>query len=330
MRSSILALFLLASSLGAGFTAAQGDPRALFDAGRQAYEASQYPRAVQLLQLVLAGDSRNADALLLLTKSYIELAQYDNAVNSAERAVALAPQSSLYHQWLGKAYGEKAEHASWFSAISLAKKTRKEFEIAVQLDERNFAARQDLIEFYCSAPGLVGGGVDKAAPHIARLLVLEASEGHYAKGNCRRQKKDFAAADAEFTLALESGPKAPDLIYDIGDYAVKQKQPARLLAVAEAGQKADPADPRGDFYRAVAFLLKNENAEQAEQLLRSYLKRAPVRNAYPRPAVAHGWLGHALERQGKTAEALQEFRAALQADPRNKDARESLERLEKH
>ena len=330
MRSSILTLFLLVSGLGAGFSAAQGDTRTLLDAGRQAYEASQYPRAVQLLQQVLSGDSGNTDALYLLTKSYIELAQHDNAVNSAERAVVLAPQSSLYHQWLGKAYGEKAEHASWFSAISLAKKTRKEFEIAVQLDERNFAARQDLIEFYCSAPGMVGGGVDKAAPHIARLAALDASEGHYAKGNCRRQKKDFAAADAEFTKALESGAKAPDLIYDIGDYAVKQKQPERLLAVAEAGQQADPADPRSDYYRAVAFLLKNEKAEQAEQLLRSYLQRAPVRTAYPRPGVAHDWLGHALEVQGKTAEALQEFRAALQADPRNKDARESAERLEKH
>jgi len=329
MRSSILTLFLLAFGLGAGFSAAQGDSHTLLDEGRQAYEASQYPRAVQLLHSVLAGDSRNTDALLLLTKSYIELAQYDNAVNSAERAVALAPQSSLYHLWLGKAYGEKAAHASWFSAISLAKNTRKEFEIAVQLDDRNFAARQDLIEFYCSAPGIVGGGVDKAAPHIARLLVLDASEGHYAKGNCRRQKKDFAAADAEFTLALESSPKAPDLIYDIGDHALKRKQPERLLAVAEAGQAADPADPRGDFYRAVAFLLKKEKAGQAEQLLRSYLKRAPVRNAYPRPDVAHDWLGHALELQGKTAEALQEFRAALRFDPRNKDARESVERLEK-
>ncbi|MBZ5702840.1 MAG: tetratricopeptide repeat protein [Acidobacteriia bacterium] len=329
MRSSILTLFLLASSCGASFSAAQGETRAQFDAGRQAYEASEYPRAVQLLQQVLSGDPRNTDALLLLAKSYIELGQNDNAVNSAERAVALAPQSSLHHQWLGKAYGEKAEHAPWFSAISLAKKTRKEFEIAVQLDEGNFAARQDLIEFYCSAPGLVGGGVDKAAPHIARLLALDVSEGHYAKGNCRRQKKDFAAADAEFSKALESGAKAPDLIYDIGDYAVKQKQAERLLAVAEAGQKADPADPRGDYYRAVAFLLKNEKAAEAEQLLRSYLQRAPVRTAYPRPTQAHDWLGHALELQGRTAEALQEYRAAVQADARNKDARASVERLEK-
>jgi len=34
-----------------------------------------------------------------------------------------------------------------FSALSLAKKARKEFERAVQLDEKNFSAYQALIEF---------------------------------------------------------------------------------------------------------------------------------------------------------------------------------------
>src|SRR6266699_720160 len=122
----------------------------------------------------------------------------------------------------GRAYGEKADHASWFSAISLAKKTRKEFETAVQLDARNFSARQALIEFDCSAPGLVGGGEDKAVRQIEQLAEMDAAEGHYAAGNCRRQKKEFAAADEEFTKALESNPKSAELIYDIGDYAIKR------------------------------------------------------------------------------------------------------------
>jgi len=87
-------------------------------------------------------------------------------VVSAEKAVSLDPQKSLYHEWLGKTYGEKAGHAGMFSALSLAKKARKEFERAVELDERIFSAYQALIEFDCSAPGIAGGGEDKARPEI--------------------------------------------------------------------------------------------------------------------------------------------------------------------
>ena len=302
---------------------------ASLEAGRHAYEASDYVKAVQALQAAAAKDPQNADVQLLLAKSYLELQQHDAAIKSAERAVAIDAQNSIYHEWLGRAYGEKADHASWFSALSLAKKTRKEFETAVQLDAKNFSARQALIEFDCSAPGLVGGGEDKAVRQIEQLTEMDAAEGHYAKGNCRRQKKDFAAADEEFTTALESNPKSAELIYDIGDYAVKRSQPERLLAVADAGKRVAPSDLREKFYRGVALALKKEDSEEAERLLKEYAKRAPTRSGYPRPAAAHAWLGRLFEDQNKMEEGAQEFESALKLDPKNKMAQEALKRLKK-
>jgi tetratricopeptide (TPR) repeat protein len=299
------------------------------EAGRRAYDASDYARAIQSLQAAAAKEPQNGDVQLLLAKSYLELQEHDPAIKSAERAVAIDGQNSVYHEWLGRAYGEKADHAGWFSAISLAKKTRKEFETAVQLDGKNYSARQALIEFDCSAPGLVGGGVEKALPQIRQLAELDAAEGHYATGNCRRQKKDFAAADAEFTKALESDPKSPELIYDIGDYALKHNQPERLLAVAETGERAAPTDPRGKFYKGVALFLKKEDPEEAERLLGEYAKKAPMRSGYPRPAAAHLWLGRLYEDQNKMEDAAREFESALKLDPKNKMAQESLKRLKK-
>ena len=299
------------------------------EAGRHAYEASDYVRAIQALQTAAAKDQQNGDVQLLLAKSYLELQEHDPAVKSAERAVAIDGQNSVYHEWLGRAYGEKANHAGWFSAISLAKKTRKEFEMAVQLDEKNYSARQALIEFDCSAPGLVGGGEDKALPQIRQLAELDAAEGHYAAGNCRRQKKDFAAADVEFTKALENNPKSSELVYDIGDYALRRNQPERLLAVADIGERVAPGDPRGRFYRGVALVLKKENPEEAERLLEEYAKKAPTRSGYPRPAAAHAWLGRLFEDQNKMEEAAKEFESALKLDPKNKMAQEALKRLKK-
>jgi tetratricopeptide (TPR) repeat protein len=322
----LLAVFLATGTAIAAETLKQETD---FDAGRRAYEASDYSKAIQMLQVAAAKEPQNGDVHLLLTKSYLEMQERDAAVRSAEKAVSVDPQNSIYHEWLGRAYGEKADHASMFSAISLAKKTRKEFETAVQLDGKNFAARQALIEFDCSAPGLVGGGEEKALPQIKELAEMDAAEGHYAAGNCRRQKKDFDAADAEFAKALESKPKSVELVYDIGDYAVRRSQIERLVMVADAGERMNPKDPRGKFYRGVALVLKKEQPQEAEELLQEYLKRAPTRSGFPRPSVTHVWLGRLFEEQHRKGDAERELETALKLDPKNKMAQEALKQLKK-
>jgi tetratricopeptide (TPR) repeat protein len=325
---NLLLVLCFAARVGAAETKGIRQDESL-EAARHAYEISDYAKAVQILQAAAAKEPQNGEVYVLLTKSYLELQERDAAVKSAEKAVAIDPQNSTYHEWLGKAYGEKADHAGWFPAISLAKKAGKEFEAAVQLDKKNFSARQALVEFDCSAPGLVGGGEEKAQPHIKELVELDPAEGHYAAGNCRRQKKDFAAADEEFTKALESDPKSAELIYDIGDHAVKHSQPERLLAVAEAGEKVAPSDTRARFYRGVALVLKKENPDEAKQLLREYLAQAPQRSGFPRPAATHFWLGRLFENENNKEGAAEEFETAVKLDPKNKMAQEALKRLKK-
>jgi tetratricopeptide (TPR) repeat protein len=324
-------LLLLAAALttGAAIGAETIRQDESLKAGREAYEASEYAKAAQLLQQAAAQNPRSGEIHLLLAKTYYESQQHDAAIASAEKAVAIDPSSSVYHEWLGKVYGEKADHAAMFSALSLAKKARREFAKAVELDQKNFSAQQALIEFDCSAPAIAGGGEDKARTEIARLAAMDAAEGHYAAGNCRRQKKDFAAAEAEFDKALENHPKSADLIYDIGDYGVKHSQPERLSAVADAGEAVAPGDLRGKYYRAVALVLKKERLDDAEMLLREYVERAPVRNDYPHRGSAHEWLGRLCEDEHKTQAAIEEYEAALKLEPKNKNAREALKRLKK-
>ena len=75
--------------------------------------------------------------------------------------------------------------------------------------------------------------------------------------------------------------------------------------------------------------MKKEKPEEAERLLREYLKNAPKRTAYPRPAVAHEWLGRLFENENKREAALRGIRNQLQLDPKNKNAQEALKRLRK-
>lgn len=325
-----VALAILFSAISAvGWVGAEAKQGERLDAARQAYEHYDYRKAVELLLAAVNKDPQDGDIHLWLAKSYYELEQWDAAASSAEHAVAIHPDNSSYHEWLGRAYGEKADRAGGFSALSLARKTHKELETAVRLDERNFSAAQALIEYDCSAPGIAGGGEDKARVVITRLAELDAAEGHYAQGNCRRHKKDYATAEVEFMKALGSKPKSTELIYDIGDHEMKRGQPPGLLKVVEAGEQLDADDPRGDFYRGVALVMGKEKPEEAEQLLREYLKKSPMRTGYPRPAEAHYWIGKLYESQNNARAATEEYQAAVKLDAKNKPAREALKKIGK-
>jgi tetratricopeptide (TPR) repeat protein len=294
---------------------------------RTAFAAGDYAKAIEVLNRAAASSPRDDAVQYLLARCYFESEQFDRAIPATEKAISIDAKNSAYHELLGRAYGEKADRSGWFSALSLAKKARKEFEIAVQLDARNFSAMQALIEFDCSAPGIAGGGEDKARSEIDKLSTLDAAEGRYAAGNCRRQKKDFDAADAEFRKALALHPKSADLIYDIGDHYMKRSQPDRLQTVIDEAERFSTSDPRQNFFRAVANTLQKKDPADSTKWLREYLANAPKRNNYPSKGMAHYWLGRIEENQEKTASAKREYQEALNVEPKNRFANEALKRL---
>jgi tetratricopeptide (TPR) repeat protein len=297
------------------------------EAAKNAFERGEYAKVISILEPEAAKNVNNGELYLLLSKSYLQVNQVDPAIKSAERAVSIDPKNSVYHDWLGQAYGEKASHASMFSAYPLARKTQKEFETAVSLDEHNYEAAQNLVEYDCTAPGVVGGGADKAQPIIQKLMTLDASQGHYAQANCLLQKKDKAGTTEEFLKALGSKPKSIILVSNIADYFVDAGEGDHLLSAVSAGETIAPSDPRFRFYRAVAWILKKERPEDAESLLREYLQGAPHGSDYPSPSVAHYWIGRLYESQKNITGARAEYQAALKINPKYKNAQDAVKKL---
>ena len=91
---------------------------ASLEAGRKAYESTDYAAAIAILDAAAAKEPNNGEIQLLLTKAHIGVEQFNAAEKSGERAVAIDPKNSEYHNWLGQAYGGKADHSSMFSAYS--------------------------------------------------------------------------------------------------------------------------------------------------------------------------------------------------------------------
>ena len=150
-----------------------------------ALQAGEADHALALLgSLPQSAESHNLRCRVLLT-----LEHWDAAASECEQAVNMDGQNSDFHMWLARALGEKASRASFLSAYSLAKRVRGEFETAVRLNPRNAEALADLGEFDYDAPGVVGGGIDKAEAVAQQLDKVDAARAHELRGRIAETKK---------------------------------------------------------------------------------------------------------------------------------------------
>jgi tetratricopeptide (TPR) repeat protein len=196
---SILKWFLFTVILSTTLLAtdAVASPADLLAAGR-------VDEVIASLQSQVNASPENAGAYNYLCRAYYALGDWDRAIANCEKSVKLASDNSDYHLWLGRAYGEKADHVNPFSAASLAGKLRREFERAVELSPNSVEARSDLAEFYIDAPGIVGGGLDKARLQAQALAGFAPAKAHYLNGRIAEKEKDAAVAEKEYRAAIDA------------------------------------------------------------------------------------------------------------------------------
>jgi tetratricopeptide (TPR) repeat protein len=305
---------------------AWADSPAVQSAQRQ-FNAGNYAGAISTLQTAASQDPSNANVFYWLGRSYYETSNWDQAVANAEKSVQLDPKNSLYHDWLGRAYGGKADRDHSFSD---AKKVKSEFQQAVQLDPSNIQARKDLEEYCVDAPWIAGGSKDEALEQVNAIAAADPVEGYDARATYLLEgmkKPDEAAAEMRKVLAAK--PKNIELYFDAAAFFRGEDKPDDLKAAIDGAAQVSPNDPRLAYYRGVQAVLSNSNSAMAEQDLKSYLASTPDRSDWPSHASARDWLGRLYESQGKRMQAAEQYRAALQLDPKLKEARKRLEKLEK-
>jgi tetratricopeptide (TPR) repeat protein len=296
------------------------------------YNGGLYRQAVEALNAAIQREPRDSSLQFWLGRCFYELRDYNRATSSLERAIALEPDRSDYHDWLGKAYGRKAEEGSRFSAfssISLAHKTRREFETAVRLDANNLEAQRDLIRYLLNAPGIVGGSETAAEQRVRALSALDPIEGALAQAELFASRKKFDEANQEYRKVLDLKPGRIGVYFEIAEYYRDRSDPARMSEAIEAGVPLAPSDHRLDYYRGIALVLGNQAPTEAEKELRHYLDTVPDNDNVPSHSTAHEWLGRLYEREGQLDRAAQEYQAALILDPHNKQDAEALKALQR-
>jgi Flp pilus assembly protein TadD len=295
------------------------------DAGHM-LAAGQVDEAIATLQREINSSPSNAEAYNLLCRSHLTLGNWDRGIAACEKAVALEPNNSRYHLWLGRIYGEKADASNFFSAASLAGKTRREFERAVQLSPDSAEARTDLAEFYLEAPGIVGGGHDKARAQAEILAKLDPARAHWVNGRIAEKKKDSGTAEREYRAAIEVSHGDPNAWLNLGLFYRRAHRLDDMEDALNHAASAELKEPEVLVDAAETLNRAGRNFPQAIQLLRRYLASNSKVEAAP-AFKAHYVLGSILEKQGDRDAAAQEYRAALALASGFSRAQEALNRL---
>ncbi|MCL5671472.1 MAG: tetratricopeptide repeat protein, partial [Acidobacteria bacterium] len=288
-------------------------------------DSGKYDEAVSVLRQRVERHPHDAQATLWLARSFIDLGNYDQAVNFAERAVQLSPDCSESHFWLARSYAMKADTLRSFW---LARKARLEYQASVNLDPDNLLARRDLMEFYLEAPWILGGSKEKAWAQVEAIASRNPTEGHLARAIYWRDLNKPALAATEYQQVLDAKPHQAEAYFQVADFYEADRKHAKVEAAVRDVSLIVPGDPRLDYYRAVASVMKRQDLSKAEQDLKAYLAKAPPRDDFPPYAAAHDWLGRIYEIWGKKQEAIEQYRFALHLSPDNQSAQKALRRLD--
>jgi tetratricopeptide (TPR) repeat protein len=241
---------------------------------------AEYDRALDLythtdyqasLNLLLPAREKAAADLALIGQDYFMLGDAKRATEFFEQAVAAEPGNSVYHHWLGRAFGRRAEMGNPFTAFGYASKARQHFEKAVELDPKNSEAVNDLFEYYLEAPGIIGGGMDKAVIIAERIAEHNAAEGNYARARIEEKRKNYSRAEEHLRRAMELAPRQVGRVIDLARFLAKRGRYEESERTFVAAEKLAPDAPRVMYARAASYIETGRNIEMARGLLEKYL-----------------------------------------------------------
>jgi tetratricopeptide (TPR) repeat protein len=330
-------------------------------------EDGHYKRARVILAERLKENSNDARSLCEMSKVAEAFGSWDEAISEAEKAVSLERKNAGFQAALADALGSKlsSAHLGVFAQASLARRFKKEAELALELDPTNVEANEDLMEFHLDAPALVGGDKKKAAELAERMVQANPVRGYLMKIEFATHEKNRGELESLFQQAIRAGPtnyyvrvEAANYYLEKGGAFLAQAEqharqaieinPSRIGAyitlamlyaqqgrwkdldsVLESSERA-VSDDLTPFYQAAKSIFTGNRADElthAEQYLRLYLSQPPEGNE-PSAAAAHWRLGLILEKEGHKVLAREELHQAVSLDPAFEPAKQDLKRFE--
>jgi tetratricopeptide (TPR) repeat protein len=222
------------------------------------------------------------------------------------RAVAVAPNQSLLHNWLGQAYwmrGEsEAAEREWWEALRLEPDSPQiPFKLGVvYAEQRRF---DEAVALFQRSIRL---SPDQADAHLNLGLAYAET------GKLDLAEDQFRAAIALIPLNLDAHNVLGKLYFDAG----------RLHEAEEQFRQSLACEPNLAAYDHLGYIYAQwGDRDRAEKAFKAALDLKST------DSHAHYHLGLIYAATGRTAQAREELQAALAADPHNPDIASALQKL---
>jgi tetratricopeptide (TPR) repeat protein len=316
----------------------------------------------QAARLISGSKDQDAETLYLLSKLKQGFRKHDEALQLAEAAVKANPNKAAYHLQLAGVLSEDIDKAGLFKKMSIAKRVHSELETALKLEPKNTDCLFGIMTYYEEAPGIAGGGKDKAHQIAEDIGKIDESKGYLAQAQLARHEKQTDKREGLYLNAVKADPKSFEALVALAAFYASEAQKKYELADKYAQQALDldririgsyvvfaevaafkqnwdklegllsqaekaNGDDLSPFYQAGRTLLQlNEELSRAERYFRKYLSQDPE-GFTPSLSAAHWRLGLVLEKMGRKEDAIRELEKSLRLQPDFENAQKDLKRL---
>jgi tetratricopeptide (TPR) repeat protein len=331
MRASTLAMLAALTAvaplalLGAPPSRLRAQTPAEVELCRQLESPTRWPDARGRAEAAARGSGESA------TFAQACLAMADDKFGDAERLFARLVnadgRSAVYHFYLGRAYGAQAQRANVFGKASLARKTKGEFDRAVQLDPEYLDAREGLMEYYAQAPGIMGGSMERAAEQVAEIRKRNPYRAGFLAAGLASRRKDWAAVTREYESLATQYPDSAAPYAGLTNFHGSAKRWDETFRAIDRWAAAQPSSMVAHYAAGRWAAESGQQLERGEQGLRRYIASYTPKPGEPPLANAHWRLGTILERRGQRDAARAEYQAAVGLDPKLKGAADALAKL---
>ncbi|MFH1502224.1 MAG: tetratricopeptide repeat protein [Candidatus Eisenbacteria bacterium] len=251
---------------------------------------------------------------------------HDSVIEHARRAIKRDKKNSGYHLTLAYGYGLKAQQGG-LQSLFYAGKFKGECETALKYDPENVDAHMALVQYYVMAPGIAGGGMDKALTTAATISGLDPFQGHLASAFIARHDGDVAAAESAYSRAASVDTTRAGGWIPLAAFYMEEERYDEAIPVGERILRLEP-DNHGVVYQlAKAHLLLGDDLDAALRGFTEYLEAGVEERGLPDPAAAHWRLGMVHDKAGRPTAARESWETALALSPGHKQATACLDTL---
>ena len=202
-----------------------------------AFNEAHYSKAKPLFEVAAKDTATKNDALYYLGRIAIQEGDADKAKGYLDQSVDLQPNASDEYYWLAVVYGELAQKANILKQASYASSVHKYYQLAVDADPKNIAARRGLFLFYVIAPGIMGGGIDKAERTLGDIRRLSPVDADIKQLDLfgRKEEHEKQLTHAKFLVATY--PSSAEALFSAAHTFRNQQKLDDAIASFEAASK---------------------------------------------------------------------------------------------